>query len=529
MAASRTGEASMAIGWSAPEDAFYDDLLESLKTRPPGSKAELHRTKLRLAKAHGLLGIPSDSSVLGRLGVADRERWENLLRIKPARTASGVAVVTVMTAPHACPHGVCVYCPGGPRFRTPQSYTGTEPAARRAAEHHYDPAAQTRARLQALREIGHRTDKVDLIVLGGTFTSLEDGYQEWFVQGCLDAMNGRESPTLDEAQSLNETSASRCVGLTVETKPDCFLGAEVEHALRLGTTRVELGLQTTHDDVLERTHRGHTDGQSREALRRAKDAGLKVGVHMMPGLPGSDPDRDLESFRALFLDPAYRPDFLKIYPTLVLEGTALHEMWRHGRYAPLSTDAAADLVARVKALVPPWCRIQRVQREIGAPYIEGGPTKGDLRNLARERLRAAGGSCRCIRCREVGFRGIEPRPEAITLLREDYTSSGGHEVFLSLEDPENAVLVAYVRLRIDTAGGTVRELKAFGRMVPFHERPGPRWQHRGFGRRLMEEAEAVARDEFHVSRLRVTAGVGVRGYYRSLGYRLERPYMVREL
>jgi len=529
MAASRGGDAAMALGLPASEAAFYNELLESLRARPPESKEELHRTKLHLAKAHGLLKIPSDSSILGRLGAADRERWEDVLRIKPARTASGVAVVTVMTAPHACPHGVCVYCPGGPRFRTPQSYTGTEPAARRAAEHHYDPAEQTRARIQALHEIGHRTDKVDLIILGGTFTSMEDGYQEWFVQGCFDALNGRESATLGEAQSLNETAPARCIGLTVETKPDCFLGAEVEHALRLGTTRVELGLQTTHDDVLERSHRGHTDAQSRESLRRAKEAGLKVGVHMMPGLPGSDVDRDLDSFRLLFEDPAYRPDFLKIYPTLVLEGTTLHAMWQHGLYRPLTTEEAVELVARVKSLVPPWCRIQRVQREIGAPYIEGGPTKGDLRNLARERLRAQGRSCRCIRCREVGFRSLQPRPEAIALLREDYESSGGHEVFLSLEDPEHAVLVAYVRLRVDAAGGTVRELKTFGRVVPFHERPGPRWQHRGFGRRLMEEAEAVARDEFHASRMRVTAGVGVRGYYRSLDYRLEEPYMVREL
>lgn len=529
MPARRAGVVTMALGSAASEAAFYDDLLESLRSQPPGSKTELHRTKLRLAKAHGLLGVPSDSSILGRLARPERERWEDLLRIKPARTASGVVVVTVMTAPHACPHGVCVYCPGGPRFHTPQSYTGTEPAARRAAEHHYDPAGQTAARLTALHEIGHHTDKVDLIVLGGTFTSLEAGYQEWFVKGCLDGMNGRSSDSLDEAQAINEAADNRCIGLTVETKPDCFLGPEVEHALRLGTTRVELGLQSTHDDVLERTHRGHTNAQSREALRRAKDAGLKVGVHMMPGLPGSDPDRDLESFRTLFEDPAYRPDFLKIYPTLVLEGTALHALWRSGRYEPMTTEGAVDLVARVKALVPPWCRIQRVQREIGAPYIEGGPVKGDLRVLARERLRARGGACRCIRCREVGFRGLEPRPEALSLLREDYESSGGREVFLSLEDSEQQALVAYVRLRVDSAGATVRELKAFGRVVPFHERPGPRWQHRGFGKRLMKEAETVARDEFHKPRLRVTAGVGVRGYYRTLGYRLETPYMVREL
>ena len=513
----------------ASEAAFYDELLETLRTDPPRSKAQLQETKLRLARIHGVPGIPSDSTILGQLSSSDRELFEDLLRTKPARTASGVAVVTVMTAPHACPHGVCVYCPGGPRLHTPQSYTGTEPAARRAADYGYDPYRQTLARVESLREIGHRTDKVDLIILGGTFTSLEEGYKEWFVKGCLDAMNGEVSADLDESQAANETAAIRCIGLTMETKPDCFLGREVSHSLRLGATRVELGLQSTHDDVLERVHRGHTDGQSREALRRAKEAGLKVGVHMMPGLPGSDVDRDLDSFRLLFEDPAYRPDFLKIYPTLVLEGTALHEMWRHGLYRPLSMDDAIELVARVKAIVPRWCRIQRVQREIGAPYIDGGPTKGDLRVLARERLRARGLACHCVRCREVGFRGIEPRPEALRLLREDYESSGGHEVFLSLEDPELEVLVAYARLRLEAERATVRELKVFGRIVPLHEAPGSRWQHRGIGRRLMEQCEAIARDEFCVHRMRVTAGVGVRGYYRSLGYRLAKPYMVRGL
>ena len=519
----------MTLTATEPEEPFYRRLREELRSRPPTTKADVHARKLRLARDLGLEGIPGDSAILARLPEAERLELEDVLRVKPARTASGVAVVTVMTAPHACPHGVCVYCPGGPRFHTPQSYTGTEPAARRAAAHGYDPHGQTRSRLQALREIGHRTDKVDLIIIGGTFTSLESGYQEWFVKACLDALNGDVSADLQEAKARNETAPSRCVGLTVETKPDAFLGQEVETALRLGATRVELGLQSTHDDVLALVHRGHTDGESREALARAKRAGLKVGVHMMPGLPGSDVDRDLESFRTLFDDPAYRPDFLKIYPTLVLEGTALHAMWSSGRYTPLTLEQTVDLVARVKALVPPWCRIQRVQREIGAPEIRGGPKKGDLRVLARERLRAQGRACRCIRCREVGFRGAEPRPEAVAQRREDYDSSGGHEVFLSLEDPGLDVLVAYVRLRIDDGGATVRELKVFGRMVPLHEPPAGRWQHRGLGRGLMADAERIAREEFGAKRIRVTSGVGVRGYYRDLGYRLEEPYMVRAL
>jgi len=519
----------MLEGSGPADQAFYAALLEEMECEPPTSKAELHRLKVTLARSHGLAVLPKDADILARIPAAERAAYEDLLRVKPARTASGVAVVTVMTAPHACPHGVCIYCPGGPRFHTPQSYTGTEPAAKRAAQHHYDPHGQTLARLEALRGIGHRTDKVDLIVIGGTFTSMEEGYQEWFVKGCLDAMNGSVAASLKEAELTNESAPARCIGLTIETKPDCFLGAEVERSLALGATRVELGLQSTHDDVLAFVHRGHTDAQSREAIRRAKEAGLKVGVHMMPGLPGSDADRDLESFRSLFEDPAYRPDFLKIYPTLVLEGTALHEMWAHGRYAPLTLEDAVDLVARMKAIVPRWCRIQRVQREIGAPEIRGGPTKGDLRVLAKERLRAWGLECHCVRCREVGLRGVEPRPGALTHLREDYEASGGREVFLSLEDEGRDVLVAYARLRIDSAGATVRELKVFGQVVPIHAPGGGRWQHRGIGRGLLERCEALARGEFHTPRIRVTSGVGVRGYYRSLGYRLEAPYMVKDL
>ena len=511
------------------EDSFLTSFLAELREGVPTSKDELQLLKRRVARSHGLGGIPSDSHLLRRLPPSVREELVDLLRIKPARTASGVAVVTVMTAPHACPHGVCTFCPGGPRMGTPQSYVGTEPAARRASDHGYDPGAQIVARLRSLQEIGHPTDKVDLIVLGGTFTSLDRGYQESFVKGCLDAMNGFVSDSIVAAQVANESAAARCIGLTIETKPDCFLGFEVDTCLALGTTRVELGIQSTHDDVLEAVHRGHTDSQSRAAMGRAKAAGLKVGAHMMPGLPGSDGDRDFDSFRTLFDDPDYRPDFLKIYPTLVLPGTALYGQWKSGRYAPLTTEEAVDLIARVKAIVPRWCRIQRVQREIGAPEIQDGPKKGDIRLLARERLRASGRRCVCVRCREVGFRGIEPRPEALTLLRCDYVSSGGHEVFLSIEDPGLEVLVAYARLRIDTAGATVRELKVFGPMVRIHEAAHDRWQHRGFGRRLMQECERLAKDGFGARSVRVTAGVGVRGYYRNLGYELRAPYMVKPL
>jgi elongator complex protein 3 len=499
-----------------------------VERKKPESKEGLQRLKLELARSHRLSGLPRDAAILERVPVPMRADLIDLLRVKPARTASGVAVVTVMTAPHGCPHGTCTFCPGGPRVGTPQSYVGSEPVARRAARHAYDPRTQAAERIRALRSIGHDTDKVDLIILGGTFTALDRAYREWFVKGCFDGLNGFESSSLEAAQQANESAAARCIGLTIETKPDCFLADEAEKALALGTTRVELGLQSTHDDVLVAVHRGHTDAQTREAMGRAKSAGLKLGVHMMPGLPGSDPDRDFESFRLLFEDPAYRPDFLKIYPTLVLPGTALYGLWKSGRYTPMGTEEAVELVARVKAIVPPWCRIQRVQREIGASEIADGARRGDLRVLARARLRSLGRDCRCVRCREVGFRRASPRPDALALLRMDYESSGGTEVFLSIEDPGRDVLVAYARLRLDGGLATIRELKVFGRTVPIHAQAGDRWQHRGLGRRLMAEAERIA-GESGARRMRVTAGVGVRGYYRGLGYDLERPYMVRTL
>jgi elongator complex protein 3 len=509
--------------------AFCADLATCLEAEDIQDKAHVHRLKLALTRKHRLDAVPSDATVLRTLAPHVAARFRPILRSKATRTASGVAVVAAMTAPHPCPHGTCVYCPGGPRVGTPQSYTGREGAALRAAKHGYDPFRQTRARLAQLRAIGHPTDKVDFIVLGGTFTALDPDDQRRFIQGCFDGLNGFASDDLEAAHRANETAASRCVGLTIETKPDCFLGKDVDRCLGLGVTRVELGLQSTHDDVLRRANRGHTAAEGKEAIRRGKDAGLKVGLHMMPGLPGSDVDRDLASFRALFDDPAWRPDMLKIYPTLVLPDTGLYRMWRRGAYRPLTTEETVELLAKVKALVPPWVRIQRIQREIEAPLIAAGNRRGDVRVLAQERLAREGRSCRCIRCREIGLRRAPLDPDAVHLHRVDYEASGGTEVFLSYEDADRSLLVGYARLRSGPSGAFLRELKVFGDLVPLRERPEGRWQHRGFGTRLMGEAERVAREDFDHRRLRVTSGVGVRNYYRRLGYVRDGPYMAKAL
>jgi len=511
---------------NAPE-SYHEELLSLIMTGAISSKRELHRAKLDLCGKYGLVDVPSDSEVLSHATPGMRGSINSLLRVKPTRSASGVAVVSVMTAPHPCPHGRCVYCPGGPSIGTPQSYTGREPAAMRAAQHEYDPFSQTLARLEQLQAIGHPTDKIELIILGGTFTNLDFGYRERFVKRCLDAMNRCDSRDITEAQSLNETATSRCVGLTMETRPDCFDERTIDHSMAFGVTRVEFGVQSTDDGILKRVQRGHTVQQTREATMAAKNAGLKVCYHMMPGLPGSTPATDLESFKRIFEEEPFKPDMLKIYPTVVLKGTGLYDMWKRGEYAPLSTEEAVELIVKVKRMVPPWVRIQRIQREIEVDAVQAGLDKGHLRNLARRAMASRGERCWCIRCREVGLTGHALARNDVILRRIDYQASGGKETFLSLENNAGDAIVGYLRMRHCGRGTFLRELKVFGEVVPFGDDPEDRWQHQGYGHKLVSECERIAADELGASEVRVTSGVGARGYYRRLGYELREPYMVK--
>lgn len=532
---------------------LLEEILTVVRSGAVRTKEDLHRLKLETVKRHGANGIPSDADLLAALGADERERFRPLLRTKATRTLSGVAVVAVQTSPEWCPHGTCTYCPGGPGSHSAKSYTGFEPAALRAGRHGHDPYAQVADRVQQLQSIGHDTDKIDLILMGGTLTARDLDYQEWFVKRCYDAMNDGGTPTntrfntpgaltLEAAMARNETAANRCIGVTVETKPDWCFEPHVDVVLGFGATRVELGIQTTYDEVLERVHRGHTVADSIRATRVVKDAGLKLVYHMMPGLPGNTPARDAESFRRIFEDPDFCPDMIKIYPTLVMPGTALYEDWKAGRYRPYTTDQAAEVVMEAKRIVPPWVRIQRVDRDIPTPLIAAGVDKSNLRELAVARLRERYGlSCRCVRCREMGVGGREQGgaadPERLELRRTEYDASGGREVFLSLEDPDRHLLHGYLRLRLtdrshreelrDQSVGIVRELKVPGKVVPLGERSPEGAQHRGTGRRLLQEAEAIAFEERAVERLFVLAGVGVKAYYRRLGYEDDGVYVAR--
>ncbi|PSP83437.1 tRNA uridine(34) 5-carboxymethylaminomethyl modification radical SAM/GNAT enzyme Elp3 [Halobacteriales archaeon QS_1_68_17] len=522
-------------------------------------RENLEAAKREVCSAHAAPKVPKNSELLDFAADERREDLEGVLRRKPVRTASGVSPVAIMTSPERCPHGKCLYCPGGPdsEFSSAQSYTGHEPAAARGVQNDYDPYGQVRLRLEQLREIGHPVDKVELILMGGTMTARSHDYQEWFVRRALEAMNDYDPSAepepaegesfaqdpeeyewqyLEDVIAANETGSVRNVATTFETKPDWCDPEQIDRMLRLGGTKVEVGVQTTYERINREMHRGHGVQASVDANRRLRDAGFKVGFHMMPGQPGMSERMCVEDFRRLFERPEWRPDYLKIYPTLIVEGTATYDMWRCDEFEPLSSDRAAELVAEIKSMIPPYTRLQRVQRDIPADFIEAGVRKSNLRQLARQRMAEHGWTCDCIRCREVGMNDEDPG--RMELLTHTYEAGGGTETFVSFEDPEKDLLVGFCRLRfpadpvrreLDDAA-VVRELHVYGSQVGLGQAGGDdQHQHRGYGRRLLAEAERLAADAGY-GKLAVLSGIGVRQYYREkLGYRQDGPYVSRRL
>jgi len=514
-------------------------IVERLLAIPSPDKGDVERIKIDVSRERCLPGIPGNAEIIASLNPEERARLIHILRRKETRALSGVNVVAVMTEPRACPHGKCAYCPGGPDDGVPQSYTGHEPASMRGAQNEYDPFRQATSRIEQLRAIGHEVDKVDLIVMGGTFPASPPRYQESFIHGCLDALNERRSPTLAEAKSFAEGARIRNVGITVETRPDSLNPAEVARLLGLGVTRVEVGVQNVYDDIYGLVERGHTVQDVIDATRLLKDSGLKVCYHMMPGLPGSSPEMDLDGFKEIFDNPAFKPDMIKIYPTLVLKGTKIHEWWRDGSYAPLTTEKAVKLVAEMKESVPPWTRIMRVGRDIPSTIIEAGVDKTNLRQLVHEELERQGKRCNCIRCREVGHRTRgDTTLEDMEIKMRTYETSGGVEHFISVEEAKGDTLVGFIRLRISSENlyrpeeepsAFVRELHVYGPMVPVGSRLDSGWQHMGWGKRLLGEAEKVAFEEHGVERLLVMSALGTKEYYFKLGYARDGVYVSKRL
>jgi elongator complex protein 3 len=445
---------------------------------------------------------------------------------KTSRTISGVTPVAVMAKPFPCP-GKCVYCPSSPE--APKSYTVESPAVLRARSCGFDAKKQVEVRLRTLAEMGHAQDKVELIIMGGTFLSYPRDYQYQSIKDCYDALNGIPSSSLEEARKLNENAERRCVGLCIETRPDFCGEKEIRSMLDFGTTRVELGVQTLDDEIHCLTKRGHGIAEVISATRLLRDCGFKVHYHWMPGLPGSTPEHDLELSRQLFEDGRFRPDGLKLYPTLVVRGSEMESWYRDNGYRPYGGEEMIDLLIAIKALVPKYVRISRLMRDIPSKFIIAGSRDLALRGTIRKKMGQTGLLCRCIRCREYGHRLRDgwamgkPR-----LTRLDYETWGGREVFLSYED-ENETLFGLLRLRIDGGEAIVRELHIFGPEVRLGEKIERAAQHHGLGEGLLREAERIAREEFTADRLSVLSGIGAREYYRLLGYGLEGAYMVKKL
>jgi len=468
---------------------------------------------------------------------------------KPSRMLSGVSVVAVMTHPLPCP-GRCAYCPGGVEYGTPKSYFGEEPALRRAKRNSFHPYRQVWNRLRQYEYLGHFPSKVEVIVMGGTFLATPQAYKEWFISMIFEALNRYPDPKppakwgLEEAQLRNETATHRCVGLTIETRPDYGYEKHADEMLRYGATRVELGVQSIYDDVLARVNRGHGVREVVESTRILRDSGFKIVYHIMLGLPGSDPDRDIAMIRELFENPEFRPDMLKIYPTEVVEGTILYQWWRNGVYKPYDDETAVEVISEMYRYIPRYVRVMRIRRDIPAQEVVAGTKKSNLREYVEKRCIEKGIKIEEIRFREVGLQmwkyGRTPNPRDIELTRLTYEAGEGIEEFLAVEDRASDIIIGFLRMRIpssrahraeiDQRTAIIRELHVYGPELPVGRR-GYSWQHKGWGSKLLEEAERIAREDYDAKKILVLSGIGAREYYRKHGYYRppSSPYMWKQL
>lgn len=443
----------------------------------------------------------------------------------------------MMTLPMPCP-GECVYCPTF--TNTPRSYTTESPAVLRAKSCGYDAKKQIKLRLKILSEMGHPTDKVELIVMGGTFLAYPVDYQYQFIKDCYDALNGEESATLEEAKQLNQTANHRLTGLCLETRPDWCQQEEIDRMLEFGTTRVELGVQTLDDEIYRLVRRGHKVEDVINATTRLREHGFKVHYHWMPGLPGSTPEKDLALAGRLFNDASFKPDGLKLYPTMVIVGTELEKWYREGRYQPYDVTTMVNLLVKIKSMLPRYVRTSRVLRDIPAKFIVAG-CRDSLGDVIKQQMKQQGIKCKCIRCREYGHRSRDGweigKPQ---MVRMDYPASGGKEIFLSFDD-ENETLFGLLRMRIQSkpipalrqkSNGNlalIRELHIYGPEVRLKQQNPTAAQHKGLGKALLREAERIASDEFHAQQMIVLSGTGAREYYIKFGYCSQGDYMVKNL
>jgi elongator complex protein 3 len=465
------------------------------------------------------------------------------IRMKPMRSLSGVSTVTVLTEPYSCP-GNCLFCPDEQGL--PKSYLKDEPGAARAYQNHFDPYLQVRSRLDSYLAIGHPINKIELLILGGSWSAYPADYREWFVRRCFDAMNGHESATLDQAHSMNESSDCRNVGLVVETRPDMISPDEIAFMRELGVTKVQMGAQSFNDEILARNCRGHSVEDTRNAVSMLRAAGFKVVLHWMPNLLGATVDMDRQDFLKLW-DDGFSPDEIKIYPTQLVKEAPLYKIWEQGDYTPYSTEQLVNLIADIKPGIPEYCRVNRIVRDIPADYIMAGSRRSSLRQDVHLELNHRGQRCRCIRCREIRGKAIDPA--ALVFNDLVYNPVDSQEHFLSFSTEEDQ-LAGYLRLsfpvsptsikrgqdgerlyqRIPELKGTalIREIHVYGQSVEVGaDQPGAA-QHIGLGSALLEKAEILSRDAGY-KKMAVIAAVGTRLYYQDRGFQREKLYMSRKI
>ncbi len=559
---------------------FIADLIGAIKSRAM-SKQDISKLKARLCKKHGIKKMPTDIEIMEYADIAQLDFLRKYLLTKPTRTLSGVSVVAVMSYPFPCPHGKCLMCPSKTSEGIPQSYTGKEPATMRAMRNNFDPYLQVFNRLEQYVVLGHSVSKIELIIMGGTFPSFPVSYQEEFVMYLFKAMNDfsrmffgksgtinmsrfreffelpgdindkgrlkrihkklklmKSKSQLEKEQQKNEKSFVRCVGLTIETRPDYGMLKHGNEMLKLGCTRVELGVQSVYDDILDNINRGHSVADSVNSTQILKDLGFKINYHIMPGLPGATRKRDIEGFKRLFSDPDFRPDMLKIYPCMVVRESDLYDIWKKGLYKPLNTEQAARLIYEFKKYVPEYVRIMRVQRDIPTYAIEAGVGITNLRQYIHEKLKP---ECRCIRCREIARRKFSG---SYYIKITEYDASHGREFFIAAEDKQHDSLYGFCRLRLpsqqlrkEITKGTaiIRELHVFGKSISIGAKGKKKnsvqqnaVQHRGIGKQLLKKAEEIAKKN-NKNKVIVISGTGAREYYRKLGYRKQGPYMAKRI
>lgn len=574
---------------SNTDEEMFSELISQILEQNP-NKTQLNTLKIQIAKKYQIKRIIKNTEIISHANNQQRDKIIKLLNIKPVRELSGVTVVALFAKPHPCPHGKCIYCPGGIGSEfgdTPQSYTGHEPAAMRAIRNNYDPYLQIFNRLEHYVVNGHFPDKLELIFMGGTFPSLDKKYRDEFVYFTYKAINDFAEEfilidkngikgvdfvkfhyffQLDEEMSsktrekqiftkmlklknqnvdfdykkqikINETGLIRSIGLTVETKPDWALKKHASEMLEYGATRFEVGVQTLEDDILKKVNRGHSIADTKKSFQIMKDMCFKINAHMMIGLPGSNPQKDIENLKNLFEDADFRPDMLKIYPCLVTKGTGLYEMYKNGKYTPIETKQAAQIIAQSFKYFPRYVRVMRVQRDIPTPNIEEGVKHSNLRQYVDVEMSKNNIISKDIREREIGLRQMQGiKPGKFNLNVEEYSSSGGKEFFIDAVD-ENDSMIGFIRLRFPAQYGLreeiiektalIRELHVYGITTSVGE-DAKSHQHKGWGKKLLQKAEEIAKKN-DFKKMAIISGVGVREYYLKQGYKLEGNYMVKFL